>query len=49
MGRLKLFLEGAFRRIANPAGRPLSGCKPDDSVHYPKALPLGWDMTGFQP
>jgi hypothetical protein len=21
----------------------------DDSVHSPKALPLGWDITGFQP
>ncbi|MDR3260764.1 MAG: hypothetical protein LBT78_02910, partial [Tannerella sp.] len=21
----------------------------NDSVHSPKALPLGWDITGFQP
>jgi hypothetical protein len=27
----------------------LSGRKPDDSVHTPTALPLGWGMTGFQP
>jgi hypothetical protein len=28
---------------------PSSGKKSDDSLHSPKALPLGWVINGFQP